>query len=87
MQLVVVSDEKGRIISLGRPRDVGGPPSASTVAEAEPGQQVHYIDLTPELEWKPLLDLHSKYRVDLKAKRPGLVRIEDSTESKKKGGK
>jgi len=87
MKLLVVCDQQGKIISLGRPRDVGGAPTASTVVEAEPGQQVHHIDLTPELEWKPLIDLHNEYRVDLKVKRPCLVRIEHSKEPKKKGGK
>ncbi len=82
MQVTVVCDEKGKIISIGRPGAVGDEPSDAKVEVAVPlpGQQVHKIDLPPEIEKKPFLDLHNEFRVDLKGERPRFVRVQSSTE-------
>ena len=82
MKAFVVSDDQGRIISISKPGDVGDQPSG--IAEAgifpEAGQHIHYIDLPAELEKKPLLDLHTEFRVDLRGERPRLVKAQDFTE-------
>jgi len=81
-KVLVVCDKHGKIISLGRPTEVGDEPSEIPGIEVdpEPGQFVHYIDVPAELEKLRLLDLHNEFRMDLKGKRPRFVRVQSSTE-------
>lgn len=86
MQIEVVCDEKGTVISIGRPGAVRDEPHDANVEVAVPlpGQQVHKIELPPELEMKPFLDLHNEFRVELKGGRPGFVRVKHSTKPDRK---
>jgi hypothetical protein len=65
MKVQVVSDERGRIISLGVLTDVRG---VSGIAKAgvlpKPGQSVHTLEVPPGLEKRSLLELHRALRVD-----------------------
>jgi len=83
MKVFVVCDDQGRIISINKPGDVGDQPSGISGAGIFPesGQFVHYIELPAEFAKKPLLDLHTELRVDLKNERPRLVKAQDFTES------
>ena len=77
MKVQVVSDERGRIVSLSVLEDLRG---VSGIAKAgvlpRPGQIVHTIDVPAELEKRPLLDLHRSMRVDVSQGKPRLVLAE-----------
>ena len=77
MKVMVLSDKKGRIISIGKPGDLAKQPSGIVRAGIlpKPGQQVHHIDLPAEFDKKPLPDLCNKLRVDLKGKSARLVKV------------
>lgn len=66
MKLSIVSDQKGNIVSITQPGDVGdkvsGIMKAGVVAAA--GHTVHEIDLPKELEKMDLLEIHKAYRLD-----------------------
>ncbi len=81
MRLEVVSDERGNIISIGKPDAVGDESYDDQVEVAVPllGQQVHEIELPRDLEKKSLLDIHKGFRLDLEGERPRLVRVEDAS--------
>ncbi len=88
MKVIVVYDEKGRIISVTRHADASTQPSGIVKLGVIPGsgQHAHEIKLPPELEKEPLLNLHSEFRVEVKSKRPFLVRgayLTEQTEKKK----
>lgn len=82
MKVVVLCDELGKIISIGRLGEVGDEPSGTEldVVGPQPGQQAHYIDLPAELEKIPLLALHNEFCLDLKSERPQFVRVRNSAE-------
>lgn len=77
MQLTVISDLHGKIISISKLADLGAQPSGiikSGVIQKE-NQQVHYIKFTPELIKEPLLKIHSECCVVRKGSRSLLVKI------------
>ena len=82
MEVVVISDEEGRILSIGRSRPVEDGSSDALVENAIPlpGQQIHRVDLPLELQEKPLSDLHNEFRVAVQGELPGFVRVRDSAE-------
>lgn len=82
MKVVVLCDELGKIISIGRLGEVGDEPSGTEldVVGPQPGRQVHYIDLPAEFEKIPLLGLHNGFCLDLKSERPQFVRVRNSAE-------
>jgi hypothetical protein len=75
MKANVVSDERGRIISLSIPGDLSG---LSGIAKAgvllKPGQHTHSLDIPPELEKTPLLELHRMLRVEGMGEKARLVK-------------
>jgi len=77
MKVQVVSDERGRIVSLSVPGDVRG---VSGIARAgvlpRAGQRSHLLDVPPEYENRPLLDLHRTLRVDISGEKARLVPME-----------
>jgi hypothetical protein len=81
MKLLVVSDERGRIISLSAPGDVSG---ISGIGKAgvlpKAGQKVHTLDVPHEFEKHPLLELHRVLRVDDAGDKARLVSLEKFTE-------
>jgi hypothetical protein len=66
MKISIVSDQHGKILSISQSGDVGE--KVSGIAKAgiypEAGQTTHEVELPPELEKTPLLDLHNKFRID-----------------------
>ncbi|HTS65859.1 MAG TPA: hypothetical protein VMH28_27745 [Candidatus Acidoferrales bacterium] len=68
MKISIVSDQKGNIVSITQPGDVGdkvsGIMKAGVVAAA--GHTVHEIDLPQELAKLDLLEIHKGYKVDPK---------------------
>lgn len=82
MKVVVLCDELGKIISIGRLGEVGDEPSGTEldVVGPQPDRQVHYIDLPAEFEKIPLLALHNEFCLDLKSERPQFVRVRNSAE-------
>jgi hypothetical protein len=87
MKLLVVSDERGRIVSLSVPGDVSG---ISGIGKAgvlpKSGQLIHTLDVPPEFEKHPLLELHRVLRVDGVGAKARLVSLEKFTETFLKGG-
>lgn len=77
MTVQVVSDDRGRIVSLSITGDVRG---VSGIGKAgvlpRPGQTVHLLDVPQGFEKRPLLDLHRALRVDTSAAKPRLVPVE-----------
>jgi len=77
MRVHVVSDERGRIVSLSVPGDQRG---VSGIVRAgvlpRPGQKVHVLDVPGEFEERPLLELHRVLRVDVTGRRAQLVPVE-----------
>lgn len=87
MKLLVVSDERGRIISLSIPGDVSGVSGigkAGVLAKA--GQLSHTLDVPSEFEKHPLLELHRILRVDGVGNKARLVSLERFTETFLRGG-
>jgi hypothetical protein len=68
MKLSIVSDQKGNIVSIMQPGDVGDKVSGIMKAGivAASGQTLHEIDLPQELAKIDLLEIHRTYKVDLK---------------------
>jgi hypothetical protein len=87
MKLLVVSDERGRIVSLSVPGDVSG---ISGIGKAgilpKTGQLIHTLDIPYEFEKHPLLELHRVLRVDGAGEKARLVPLEKFTETFLKGG-
>ena len=79
MKVVVVCDDRGKIIAIGRPGGISDKSSGVARVGAVPGSghRVHDIDLPKELEKIPLPDIHKGFRVDLKGKHPRLVQTQD----------
>lgn len=81
MKVNVVSDERGRIISLSVPGDISG---LSGIARAgvllKPGQYIHTLDIPLELEKASLLELHRTLRVEGVGDKARLVKLEQFTE-------
>jgi hypothetical protein len=86
MKVQVVSDERGRIISLGVLTDIRG---VSGIAKAgvlpKPGQTVHTLEVPTKLEKHSLLELHRALRVDGVGETARLVPLEQFTEPFLKG--
>lgn len=82
MLVHVVFDDQGRIVSIGKPGDVGGRPSGIGAAGvlAAPGHSFKTLELPKELENEPLLNLHSQLRVEVAAGRVRLVKSKDFIE-------
>ena len=82
MKVLMVSDEQGTIIGIGKPQDVGDKPSGivGVGVMSSPGQHVHYIDLPAGLEQIPLHLLPTEFRLDLKGESARLVRVQDFLE-------
>lgn len=76
MKVSVIHDAQGRIISLSRPEEmkkVGGFLKVAIVLE--PGHRMIELDLSKELEGKPLVEIHRDYQLDLRKQR--LVKIKE----------
>jgi hypothetical protein len=82
MRVIVVSDEQGRIISITQPGDVGEAASGIGAAGVVPdrGQEVNYVELPEELVERPLLDLHTEFRVDTRSDVARLVSAKEFVE-------
>ena len=82
MVVHVVYDDQGRIVSIGKPGDVSGKPSGIGAAGvlAAPGQYFKTLELPKEFENEPLLNLHSRLRVEAAAGRVRLVESKNFTE-------
>jgi hypothetical protein len=82
MDVYVVSDELGHIISISRPGDVGE--QVSGIARAgvfpESGHQAHLVQLPERFHELPLLELHEQLRLDTTAGAPRLVAAEEFVE-------
>jgi hypothetical protein len=81
MKVNVVSDERGRILSLSIPGDVSG---LSGIAKAgvllNPGQYTHTINVPKGLEKTPLIELHRMLRVEGVGDKARLVKLDQFTE-------
>jgi len=82
MRVQIVSDERGRIVSISKPGDVEGKPSGIRAAGVFPeaGQFVHHVELPKELERESLLDLHTNFRVEAKGETIRLVKSSEFLE-------
>jgi hypothetical protein len=82
MKITVVSDNRGRIISLSVPGDIKG--GISGIARGgilpQPGQYIDTIELPPEFEKQPLNELHHLLRVEHTEKAARFVKIEEFKE-------
>lgn len=77
MKVTVVADKQGQIISVSQFGDVGEKVSGILKAGVvtEPGQTMHEVELSGDLEKVSLLDLHKGFRLDSAvAGRPMLVK-------------
>ena len=82
MKVVVVSDENGEIISIGRrahPVDDESSGTARVEFAAVDGKHVYQIELTEEFERRSLVELHDEFRVELKDGGPRFVRGHQGT--------
>lgn len=77
MKINVVSDARGRILSLSVPGDVGPGPSgiARGGVPAEPGQHTHVLAVPAEYAHRPLAELHSLLRVGVMGGKPALMSL------------
>ena len=86
MKVHVVSDDRGRIISLSVLSDVRG---VSGIGKAgvltKPGQSTHTLEVPAGFEKRSLLDLHRELRVEGTGEKARLVRLEHFTEPYLKG--
>ena len=75
MQVLVVADKQGKILSVSRLGDVGEMVSGVGRAGVFPlaGQVVHEVELPENLRSRPLLELHSTMQVQVVKGRPSLV--------------
>ena len=66
MLVHLVYDGQGRIVSIGKPGDIGGRASGIGAAGviADPGHHFATLELPKELENEPLLNLLSQLRVE-----------------------
>jgi hypothetical protein len=81
MKVQVVSDERGRIVSLsvtGDLRGVSGIAKAGVMPRAR--QKVYVLDVPPEFEKRPLLELHRGLRVDTSGGQTRFVPVEQFIE-------
>jgi hypothetical protein len=81
MRVQVVSDERGRIVSLSVPGDqrgISGIAKAGVLPQA--GQRVHVLEVPREFEARPLLELHRALRVDVAGDKAQLVPVEKFVE-------
>jgi len=86
MKVHVVSDDRGRIVSLsvlGDVRGVSGIVKAGVLTK--PGQSTHVLEVPPEFEKRPLLELHRALRVEASGDKARFVRLEHFTEPYLKG--
>ena len=82
MKVIVVCDENGEIISIGRrghPVDDESSGTARVEFAAEGGQLVQEIELPEEFEQGSLIELHNGFRVELKDGGPHFVRGHQGT--------
>lgn len=84
MNVIVVCEEQGKIISLSRLGEIADGSSGVTGVAPLPGQFVHEIHLPEEFQKIPLLELHNKFCVDLKGEHPCFVRVQDLMKPEKK---
>ena len=81
MKVHVVSDDQGRIISLGIPGDVRG---VSGIGKAgvmpRAGQKTYMLEVPHEYRDHTLLDLHRTLRVEVAGNKARLVSAEHFTE-------
>ncbi len=86
MQILVVHNRQGRILSVSRLGDVGE--MVSGVARAgvfpQPNQKVHEVEVPDALRELSLLDLHSTMQVRVVKGRPSLVPVERGRKKTKK---
>lgn len=81
MKVNVVSDERGRIVSLSIPGDVSGLSGiAKTGVLLKPGQYTHTLNVPKALEKTPLLELHRILRVEGMGDKARLVKHEQFIE-------
>ncbi|HTV44058.1 MAG TPA: hypothetical protein VMF05_01975 [Stellaceae bacterium] len=74
MQLTVVSDSHGRILSLFSVPHPAGPAGATLAYVPKPGERVHVLDVPKGFEKKPLAELHSELHVTTHGAEVALVR-------------
>jgi hypothetical protein len=89
MQVLVVSNRQGRILSVSRLGDVGemvsGVGRAGVFPEAN--QKVHEVEVPEQFTERSLLDLHSTMQVRVVKGRPSLVPVERGRKNTKKNTK
>jgi hypothetical protein len=75
MRAVVVSDARGKILAIGKLQEVGGQLSGITEISAMPieGQQVHQLELPPELMERSLREVIAEYRINREGERVQLI--------------
>jgi hypothetical protein len=66
MKAAILHDEHGQIIAISTIGDLkaAGSKFVKVGMVPRPGQHMLEIDLSPELQKRPLLELHKEYRVD-----------------------
>ena len=88
MNLHVVSDANGRIISLSVHGDTGPLPSgiANAGVTLEKGQQLNVLEVPAKFAERPLVELTDLLKVDFSGSRPKLVPVRE-TKSRKTAAK
>lgn len=70
----VYHDEEGRIVSMVEIKEDKEAPIAHIAPIPE--TQVSEIELTREMAEMPLLDVHTKFKLDLREEKPRLLKME-----------
>jgi hypothetical protein len=80
VNLHIVSDANGRIVSMSMHGDTGPLPSgiANAGVILEEGQQLNVLEVPAELAGRPLAELTDMLKVDLSGSRPKLVPMRES---------
>jgi hypothetical protein len=77
VKLTAVTDAEGNIIALSWPEVHGpgaGAPQSRVGLHAGQRQRVHHVDVPPELQNMSLVQIHASGQVDIKDKKPKLVK-------------
>ncbi len=74
MQLTVVSDSHGKILSLFSVPHHGGPAGATLSYVPSAGERVHLLEVPKGYEERPLAELHSELHVTTHGGETALVR-------------
>jgi hypothetical protein len=74
MQLTVVSDSHGKILSLYSVPHHHGPAGATLTYVPKAGERVHVLDVPAGFDKRPLADLHTELHVSTHGGKAALVR-------------